>query len=794
MQTAFLKPHAIVAFVCIALFAVFATAAPQSKLGENENSIVLGAGKFKSTYRRDQGILFTSRPQGPWEYMATGTGKTGIAVMAHDDIEFQINHEAALDEHGWLRVLGRLRLRLEGDPITAAAKAGKFRMLHDLRKSVIRISADTEDGLLQIEIRANVPSDLIRVDIHDDRKTPGRATLLLESDWQATSRDDARPGSIRLWHENGSKTDWHEANVAGGLKNDSDFIDPLKNRCFGIFIDADTSEKWSENKLELPGAAHIAFHITAAASMGREHLLEMFDERIAKSKDKNKFVAEHEAWWREYWSRVWFESDASMCRHMTAYDMYRYFSAVTSGCEREFPVRFQISLISSTLRQNDWTQMQINSVQSIEAYWPMLKNGDWDQLRPLLAFYKRARPLYLQWCRDLYGHPGLIIPYNHNLWGGPLYYKYKPETQKKNNRPRFGDKEICSFTMNKWARYSFEHGVALMQMVKQVADARGDKRLEQELVIPMMRGMCDFFLNHYSKDNEGKLVFDPATSGETWYGVRNPTSWILLFRSFLPDVIALANEYSDNHLATNASELLASLPDVPRGDWRSEQDVLLPAKVFDRGAPINVENPELYGIWPYGNYAIGQPDYELARRSYHHRTWKNQGHGWDLDVIWAARLGLTDEVLRAYNESYFTATLRCPGGFSYEGSPTWPEEPTLPLYPSMQGMGASVCHLYEMVCQDRRDGILVLPAWPRDKPLRMAMYSAVAGRVEIDYVPGKPVRVSTERPAAITIARVFCERADAGIVAAEGNPGTIRGRDFIEDETSSGAGMRKRRE
>ena len=78
----------------------------------------------------------------------------------------------------------------------------------------------------------------------------------------------------------------------------------------------------------------------------------------------------------------------------------------------------------------------------------------------------------------------------------------------------------------------------------------------------------------------------------------------------------------------------------------------------------------------------------------------------------------------------------------------------MPLYPSMQGMGASVCHLYEMVCQDRGDGILVLPARPRNKPLRMAVYSAVAGRVEIAYKPGSAPQVKTERAVPVLVHEV----------------------------------------
>ena len=58
--------------------------------------------------------------------------KTGVAVTAHDQMLLQINHEGSLDERGWLQVPGRIQFQFMGDPLSAAAEAGRFRMQHDL--------------------------------------------------------------------------------------------------------------------------------------------------------------------------------------------------------------------------------------------------------------------------------------------------------------------------------------------------------------------------------------------------------------------------------------------------------------------------------------------------------------------------------------------------------------------------------------------------------------------------------------------------------------------------------------
>lgn len=718
-------------------------------LQANADDLTLGAGSFKSEYSRDKGIVFAARPRGPWEYMATGTGRTGVAVMTHDHLLLQINHDAAIDERGWLQVVGRLRIELEGDPWSAAAQRDGFRMTHDLRRSVITVSANTEEGLVSIEIRAHMDRDVIRIDIRDGRATAGRITLaaLTPGDGvtprDGVEQDHSTPGAICLWHNNGNKTEWHGLNMASGMKDDSDFVDPLAGRCFGFTVQTDTKTKWKDGRLALPGAKQTVMHIAADSEIGEDRFHKTLAGRLAEKTENSPFIDTHEQWWKSFWDRVWFASDGSMIKHMTAYDMYRYFSAVASGKEREFPVRFQIALLRSTLRREGWLQMHINSVQTVEAYYPMFKNGDWDQLSPLLDYYQRTRPFYKRFCKDLYGHPGLVIPYEHNMWGSAHYYLIGD--RKPSYRSRFKDREFYPILDSPYLRYSFEHSVALMQLALDIAEAKGDRVMVTDLVLPYMHEMCLFFNNHYKKA-DGRIVFDPATSGETWYNVRNPSSWIFLFKSFLPRVIVLARKHDLEKLVTSATELLKSLPDVPRGKWRSDEEVFLPAEVFDRHEPINAENPELYGIWPYGALGVGMSKYDIALRSYQGRLWKNGRNGWALDCIWAARLGLTEEVLKDYDAIHFPATLRSPGGFSYEAAPTWREEPSLPLYPSMQGMGTSVCHLYEMICQDRGDGILVLPAWPPDKPLRMAMYSAVAGRVEIEYEPGKPPRVITERP------------------------------------------------
>ena len=149
-------------------------------------------------YSPEGRIVFAGRPTQEWEFMATGTGVTGLTLNFPDEMVVQVNHSAAIDEEVKLRALGRLHVDLEGKPF---ATATAFRMEHDLRRSVIHAFAETSDGPVHVEIRAHVPDDLIRLDIHDGRRMPGAMTVRLEEDALAALEVD-ETGGVRFWHEN----------------------------------------------------------------------------------------------------------------------------------------------------------------------------------------------------------------------------------------------------------------------------------------------------------------------------------------------------------------------------------------------------------------------------------------------------------------------------------------------------------------------------------------------------------------------------------------------------------------
>jgi len=140
----------------------------------------------------------------------------------------------------------------------------------------------------------------------------------------------------------------------------------------------------------------------------------------------------------------------------------------------------------------------------------------------------------------------------------------------------------------------------------------------------------------------------------------------------------------------------------------------------------------------------GEADRDRALRSYRDRLFQHSFHAWDLDVVFAACLGLREEVAQ-WHDRHFSRTFVLPCGLARETAQNNPAAPSLPECPSLQGMGTGVLPVLEMLLQDYPDELVVLPCWPADVAVDFTLYSPYAGRVEVHYSPGRILRVATQR-------------------------------------------------
>jgi hypothetical protein len=109
-------------------------------------------------------------------------------------------------------------------------------------------------------------------------------------------------------------------------------------------------------------------------------------------------------------------------------------------------------------------------------------------------------------------------------------------------------------------------------------------------------------------------------------------------------VIGKLERLPENALTTDrrkfVSELKQKLPELPRMKSPDDKTMLAPAGRFDQLR--NVENPELYAVFPFRLISYGKPNVEWGIEAFKHR--KDRGaFGWRQDDIFASYLGLTDE-------------------------------------------------------------------------------------------------------------------------------------------------------
>ena len=152
----------------------------------------------------------------------------------------------------------------------------------------------------------------------------------------------------------------------------------------------------------------------------------------------------------------------------------------------------------------------------------------------------------------------------------------------------------------------------------------------------------------------------------------------------------------------------------------------MPAEIL--GPNRNVENPELYAIFPYTHYGLEKPDISLARRTYEIRQHKNHS-GWQQDGIQAALLGLTKEASKIVLDNFNT---------KHKGSrfpAFW--GPNYDWVPDQDHGGVNMRALQNMLIQTDGKKIILFPAWPEKWDVEFKVYAPGNTTIEGELKNGK---------------------------------------------------------
>ena len=319
-----------------------------------------------------------------------------------------------------------------------------------------------------------------------------------------------------------------------------------------------------------------------------------------------------------------------------AYTLQRFMNAC--GGRGAFPIKFNGSIFVVDNRFDAdyrawggcyWFQNTRHS------YWPMLTSGDFDLMRPFFDFYMKVLPGRQLATKNYYGHDGAFFPETMSIWGN---YTDQGDLGYGTNRNGKPDGQ----TDNTYVRRYWQGGLEIMVMMLDAYDITQDTAFRDQVLLPFSREVVTFYDQHWKRGADGKILFDPAQSLETWHVARNPLPEIAGLRYVIPRLLDLPATAADK---AAWRKTLADLPAVPTHTDAKGTIRLAPAETY--GNKANVENPELYAVFPYRLYTLAADKEFLTIGK---TTYAARGHRdnycWRQDPIQAALLGIGDEATR----------------------------------------------------------------------------------------------------------------------------------------------------
>ena len=717
-------------------------------------------------------VVWDTPSRAALDSMPIGNGDVGLNVWVEPsgDLLFYVAKTDAMSENGEFLKLGRVRVTL--DPPLAVG-TGFAQHLH-LRDGAIDV-AGADGRTIRIWVDANRPE--VHVDAVGGKPFGVRAAAEL---WRtaprtiamAAAQDRAGQGAgLREFRGGPPVTIDPDTvlppardHVAWMHRNARSFYpmvlrlehlepllakypDPYLNRTFGCVMRGPGLVSDGGLAVRSSGAAveqHLAITClteqTPTAAAWRADA-----ERLAAADDAANGAGAwqaHVTWWRDFWDRSWIDvrGTAAAAKVASGYALQRWMMA----CEARgpLPAKFNGGLFTvgrsfadpadkaKTISDPDWRAwgspywFQNNR----HLYWPLLATGDLDLMQPWFDMYVRDLPLVSDKTRLYWHHGGAAFQETIFCFGLPC-------------PADFGWGNPTVELRNPYIRSYWSGGIEMTAMMLARYRQTDDAAFARGTLVPFADAEMTFFDQHWKRDGAGQVRFEPAQSLETYqHGVVNPLPEIAGLRYVLPQLLALPDGLATAAQRQTWTKLLADLPPVPVGPDKSGRPVLLPAQTY--GKTGNVENPELYAVYPYRLYGVGLPDYDVARRTYDRRRYKGSTC-WSQDPIDAALLGIPADAARDVTLN-FTDT-----GARFQAF--W--KPGNDWIPDLDNGGAGMQALQWMLMQCDGKRIQLLPAWPADWDADFKLHA-----------PGQTVVRGSVRHGKLVDLHVSPERRQADVV------------------------------
>lgn len=709
----------------------------------------------------DYNVVWYSPSMNSMGSMPAGNGDTGINlwVEKNGDLLFYLSKTDAWSENGRLLKIGKIRLSISPNPFKTGSM---FIQKLELEKGVIQIVAGNEKSMVTINTWIDANHPVVELDINSDALITARVTT---EPWRTTRRQllnetelhsayglngkdgpdvfvekdtllSAYDGGI-LWLHRNDRSIWKDNLELQGLeKYTKSYKDPLLYRTFGALVRSAQLEKSAPDQLEtIKPLKHFSVSVYALTSQTKSQ--DQWVSQISQmakgieSFSREKRFKDHKLWWKSFWNRSYInittensDEKEKVFNVTRNYALQRYIN----GCSGRgnSPIKFNGNIFTVDTKNLEGNYKGFDAdyrrwggpywwQNTRLPYWSMLESGDFDLMQPLFKMYLNALPLRKLATETYYHHKGAFFPETMYFWG----------TYTDANYGRNRSELPPGMTENRYIRYYWQSGLELSLMMLDYYTFTQSKTFLEDTLLPVVTEVVNFFDLHWGRDENGKILFDPAMALETYNTAINPLPEITGIHKVCHELLKLPSSEVTRAQKNQWKRLMNELPAIPMKKVNG-QTVLVPAEKYS--GKQNVENPELYAIFPYRTFGIGKDSIEIARRSFANRFYKETG-GWQQNAITAAYLGLTEEAakLTTINFNTWNKAYRFPTNWG----------PNYDWIPDQDHGNVAMIALQRMLMQYDGEQIYLLPAWPEEWDVQFKLYAPQNTIIEGELKNGK---------------------------------------------------------
>jgi alpha-L-fucosidase 2 len=721
---------------------------------------------------RRYNVEWTGPSDGPLGSMPLGNGD--ITVNAWVDrsgtLSWYIGKSDSWGDNGRLLKVGRLDLSFFPRPDTPLTNfhqvlrldqgSMEVRFGRPGRSVSILIWVDARQPLIHLEATSDQPT-IANLAISLWRMRPDTLSSLEVSDvfYNHEHTDGHKNLTIvepdSLVSPDGRTIGWFHRNIksigpalTAGMQGVREFRrrDPLLHRSFGALMTGQGARRRDSTHLVSLSSTRHEFLIcvtTRDSSTSAGWLRETGRQlSTAQRRSLNRQWSGHLSWWRQFWNRSWIDVTAESADSAggddafvvsRAYALQRFISACAG--RGEYPIKFNGSLFTVPYDHAPgdadyrrwgpgywWQNTRL-------PYYSMCAAGDFDLMKPLFRMYgEDLMPLFRYRTQRYLHQGGAFIPECIYFWGDMFTetYGWTPYAERTDKLQE-----------SRWHKWEWVSGLELVWLMLDDYDHTMDTPFLRRVLLPAAHEILTFFAERYPLDSNGKLLMRPAQACETWWDCTDPMPEIAGLRAVVRRLLSLPAGSASARERAFWKTLEARIPLLPT---REDHGVMMLAPAAQFADKQNIENPELYAVFPFRLVAFDTPDRNLGVEAFRWR--QDRGNrGWRQDDVFAAYLGLADTA-----KTYLVGRAKARNADSRFPA-FW--GPNFDWTPDQDHGSILMKTLQAMVLQTEGKTLFLLPAWPKGWDVEFRLHAPYNTIVEGTYRKGtfKDLRVNPKERA-----------------------------------------------